>query len=449
MVMMAADISTLLRRGDCTAGDGSDGESSGPGALARGWNVDVRARPPRRDELWEAASRASRARSSRVRERRTGTGTEVAGRTVGLPPPPDSSAPGMQNGGPPLEVGITDGRDPRVATRPTRLRGAGQGPRRGAGGAGADLRHGDPVHGLLAAGRGRPQPVPAGERRGRRAGRRATRSSAPTRSGSSSCGAAEVLVDGGPEDGPPIEVLRRATDLGTVAPVDDLPPFAGGAVGYRRLRRGSLVERIPDSGRDEGGLPDAWFGLYDGVVALDRARQRLLLVALARIDGDPEAAWESAVRRLGTAPRGAPRPAATEPRPHTVPRPAGDPWQGWQATPSAEDYLAAVRRAREHILAGDIFQVVLSRRWRRMPRCTAAEIYRMLRLTNPSPYMFLFDTGQARILGSSPEMLVRVRGRRRWPPARSPAPAGAAATATRISGSRRSCSPTPRSGPST
>ncbi len=65
--------------------------------------------------------------------------------------------------------------------------------------------------------------------------------------------------------------------------------------------------------------------------------------------------------------------------------------------------------AREHILAGDIFQVVLSRRWRRMPRCTAAEVYRMLRLTNPSPYMFLFDTGQARVLGSSPEMLVRVR----------------------------------------
>ncbi len=72
--------------------------------------------------------------------------------------------------------------------------------------------------------------------------------------------------------------------------------------------------------------------------------------------------------------------------------------------------MAAVSKARDYILAGDIFQVVLSRRWRKMPRCTAAEIYRMLRLTNPSPYMFLFDTGQARILGSSPEMLVRVSG---------------------------------------
>jgi anthranilate synthase component 1 len=78
-------------------------------------------------------------------------------------------------------------------------------------------------------------------------------------------------------------------------------------------------------------------------------------------------------------------------------------------TPSEQDYLESVKKAREHILAGDIFQVVLSRRWRRVPRCTAGEIYRMLRLTNPSPYMFLIDTGQARILGASPEMLVRVR----------------------------------------
>jgi anthranilate synthase component 1 len=212
----------------------------------------------------------------------------------------------------------------------------------------------------------------------------------------------QVLVDGAPEEGSPIEVLRRATDLGSVAPVDDLPPFAGGAVGYVGYDAVRVVEpRVPDSGRDEGGLPDAWFGVFDGVVALDRARQRLRLVALARIEGNPSEAWEAAVRRLARL-RSALRSGGGGPRPHTVPRAHGDPWQGWRATPSAQNYLDGVRRAREHILAGDIFQVVLSRRWRRMPRCTAAEIYRMLRLTNPSPYMFLFDTGQARILGASP-----------------------------------------------
>jgi anthranilate synthase component 1 len=217
-----------------------------------------------------------------------------------------------------------------------------------------------------------------------------------------------VFVDGAPREGPPVEQLRRATDFGSVAPVDGLPPFAGGAMGYLGYDAVRLVETIPSSGRDEGGLPEAWFGLYDGVVALDRARQRLLLIVVARPERDAEAAWEETRRRLETMHRALAGGGAS-PRPHVIPEPeAGG--EGWQVTPSEEEYMEGVSRAREYILAGDIFQVVLSRRWRKMPRCTAAEIYRMLRLTNPSPYMFFFDTGQARILGSSPEMLVRVAG---------------------------------------
>ena len=217
-----------------------------------------------------------------------------------------------------------------------------------------------------------------------------------------------VFVDGAPCPGDPVTELRRATDLGTVAPVDGLPPFAGGAMGYLGYDAVRLVEAIPSSGRDEGGLPDAWFGLYDGIVALDRARRRLLLVVAARINDDVDGAWSAAQGRLAAMHR-ALLGGGDSPRPHVIPESSAG-WEGWRATPPEADYLAAVSRAREYILAGDIFQVVLSRRWRKMPRCTAAEIYRMLRLTNPSPYMFLFDTGQARIIGSSPEMLVRVSG---------------------------------------
>ncbi|MCK5376529.1 MAG: chorismate-binding protein [Acidobacteria bacterium] len=219
----------------------------------------------------------------------------------------------------------------------------------------------------------------------------------------------EAFVDGSPEVGPPVDVLRRATDLGSVAPIPELPPFIGGAMGYLGYDAVRLVEAIPSSGRDEGGLPDAWFGLYDGVVALDRARQRLLLIVAARVGDRPEVAWETALRRLRNL-HAALAGGGDGPLPHRIPKPVGDPWRGWSATPSESRYLEAVSRAREHILAGDVFQIVLSRRWRRMPRCTTDEIYRMLRLTNPSPYMFLLDTGQARILGSSPEMLVRVSG---------------------------------------
>jgi len=220
----------------------------------------------------------------------------------------------------------------------------------------------------------------------------------------------KVYVDGAPVEGAPLEALRRATDLGTAAPIDDMPPFVGGAMGYLGYDAVRVVEAIPDTGRDEGGLPEAWFGLYDGVVVSDRVRQRLLLAALARIEGDPEAAWDRAMHRLRSL-HAALITGAEGPRPHTLPEPAADPWSGWQETPPRAEYLEGVRRAREYILAGDIFQVVLSRRWRRMPRCTAAEVYRMLRLTNPSPYMFFLDTGQARILGASPETLVQVRGR--------------------------------------
>ena len=180
----------------------------------------------------------------------------------------------------------------------------------------------------------------------------------------------EALVDGAPVPGPPIPALRRATDCGEVAPVEGLPPFLGGAIGFLGYDAVRLVERIPAQGRDEGGLPDAWFGLYDGVVVLDRARQRLQLVVAARTADGAEAAWEWAGWRLERLRRSLLGEAAG-PQPHPIPEPTGDPWQGWAATPTEEAYLAGVATAREHILAGDIFQIVLSRRWRRMPRCPA------------------------------------------------------------------------------
>ena len=219
----------------------------------------------------------------------------------------------------------------------------------------------------------------------------------------------QAFVDGAPVDGSPLDILRRYTAAGRVAPFEDLPPFAGGAVGHVGYDAVRLVEVIPDTARDETGLPEAWFGLYDGVVALDRARQRLLLVALARVEDDPDSAWELAMGRLAALREGLEEGGGGGPQPHAIPEPAADPWPGWSATPTSEQFLEGVAAAREYILAGDIFQVVLSRRWRKVPRCTAAEAYRMLRLTNPSPYMFFLDTGQARIFGSSPEMLVRVR----------------------------------------
>ncbi|NOZ79720.1 MAG: anthranilate synthase component I family protein [Acidobacteria bacterium] len=218
-----------------------------------------------------------------------------------------------------------------------------------------------------------------------------------------------AYVDGAPVGGTPLDVLRRESDWGRVPPLDEFPPFCGGAVGYLGYDAVRTLENIPDTCTDEDGLGEAWFGLYDTIVALDRARQRLVLVTAARIGGDPTGAWRRAEDRLDALERKL-AGAGTALTVEEVPPVGTDPWEGWRPAPGDEAFLGMVRSAREEILAGEIFQVVLSRRWRRMPRTSAVEIYRMLRLTNPSPYMFLFDTGRARVLGASPEMLVRVRG---------------------------------------
>ena len=149
-----------------------------------------------------------------------------------------------------------------------------------------------------------------------------------------------VFVDGAPRPGDAVAELRSATDLGSVAPVDGLQPFAGGALGDLGYDAVRLVEAIPSSGRDEGGLPDAWFGLYDGVVALDRARQRLLLVVAVRVGEDPEESWKAARRRLAAVHRALLGDAAS-PRPHVIPDSAKG-WDGWVATPSEVEYMAGV-----------------------------------------------------------------------------------------------------------
>lgn len=218
----------------------------------------------------------------------------------------------------------------------------------------------------------------------------------------------QAFLDGAPQEGDPIAVLRQTADWGSVAPVDGAPPFAGGALGYLGYDAVRLIESIPDGGRDEDGLPEAWFGIYDAVVAIDHARQRLLLVVAARPGAHLAEAWEAARARIDRL-RRAVQTAGDEAPPRPVPRVPAGLRSDWSVTPDDDRFIQAVESARGFIEAGDIFQVVLSRRFRKRPRCIVAEIYRMLRLTNPSPYMYFLDTGTARIAGASPEMLVQVR----------------------------------------
>ena len=222
-----------------------------------------------------------------------------------------------------------------------------------------------------------------------------------------------VSVDGVEVEGAPLEVLRRTLTGAGHAPLEDLPPFAGGAVGWLGYDAVRLIERIPAHLPDPLGLPEAWFAVYPAVAALDRVRQRLMLIATVSTEGGGDQAYDQALVTLDRLEEVLASPL-DEARPAAVPSAdaATQPDPTWAVAPDDERFLAAVARARDEICAGECFQIVLSRRWSRSSSASPITLYRALRLANPSPYMFYLDAGEAQILGSSPETLARLRGNR-------------------------------------
>jgi len=188
----------------------------------------------------------------------------------------------------------------------------------------------------------------------------------------------------------------------SAAEVPDLPRFTGGAVGYLTYDSVRLFERIPDRHGAAAGLL-ASFSFYRSLVAFDHVRQRVVLIA----DAEPgsRAAFEraqSVLDGLEADLREGARPGAQRPR-----AALGD-----AAFGEGADFREAVGRAKEYIAAGDIFQVVLSRQKTVACALDPFTVYRALRMVNPSPYMYFLKEGETAVAGSSPEMLVRVEGRR-------------------------------------
>jgi len=226
---------------------------------------------------------------------------------------------------------------------------------------------------------------------------------------------------------PPVEVaqatgaldaLARATEALRAPALLDLP-LHGGAVGYLGYDVIREIEDIPATGRDDLGLPDVQLLFPRHVVALDHLRQVLTVVTnvvvadtedpdeLGRRYDEAVTACNAVVDRLSSA--ASPLPPAAPPEHRSV-----------EVAPSnlaPGEYQAQVERIKEHIRAGDTFQTVLSQRFSLETEVSAFELYRVLRVINPSPYLYLLDTGDAQIVGSSPEALVQVQGRRAetWP----------------------------------
>jgi len=211
----------------------------------------------------------------------------------------------------------------------------------------------------------------------------------------------------GPPGCDPMSVMKAILSRYRPIVANGLPRFCGGMVGYLAYESAHLFERVPLAPRPGLGLPDAIFLLTDTLVIFDHVKHRLLVVTNAQLRDDPTAAYEAAVHKIETIVSRLRRPLSMPP----TPLPGGA--NPWVSNFEQTDFEAAVQKAQGYIAAGDIFQVVLSQRLSRRTTADPFAIYRALRMLNPSPYMFYLELpGDLRLIGSSPEMLVRLDGRR-------------------------------------
>ncbi len=199
-------------------------------------------------------------------------------------------------------------------------------------------------------------------------------------------------------------VRRRAALL------SELPPFIGGAVGYAGYDVVRYSENLPHPPSDDRGLPDVSFALYDQMVVFDHVQKTLYVIVLADTSGSDnlEQTYGTACRRVDRIADRL-RSADSALDIHDVPSEserADEP--AFQSNFDRESFLRAVEKSVEYIRAGDIFQVVLSQRLSVETGIDPFEVYRSLRIVNPSPFMFFVRTDQTTLVGSSPEIMCRV-----------------------------------------
>jgi anthranilate synthase component 1 len=208
--------------------------------------------------------------------------------------------------------------------------------------------------------------------------------------------------------GDPLAALRTLIGASRIDLPEGLPAASAGLFGYLGYDMIRLVERLPDPNPDPIGMADAVLLRPSVVAVLDGVRNEVTVVAPAwAASGLPaRAAYAQAAERVMDAVRDLERPVPPGGRDLGDRAEVSDPVSNF----THEGYLAAVERAKAYIAAGDIFQVVPSQRWRQPFDLPPFALYRSLRRTNPSPFMFHFDFGDAQVIGASPEILVRVFG---------------------------------------
>jgi anthranilate synthase component 1 len=211
----------------------------------------------------------------------------------------------------------------------------------------------------------------------------------------------------------PLEELRKRVEAIRAVRLPGLPPFCGGAVGYAGYDTVRYYENLPNAPNDDRQLPDMAFSFYDQMVVFDNVTKSIDVVAMARLDKfgtDHQKAYEDACRRVDRLVHElSENPCDLKPFDIPPPGPVTIPYE---SNFTQADFQRAVEKCVEYIRAGDIFQVVFSQRLKVPIHAHPFEIYRTLRVINPSPFMFYVRTPSVTLVGSSPEVMVRVVDRK-------------------------------------
>jgi anthranilate synthase component I len=210
-----------------------------------------------------------------------------------------------------------------------------------------------------------------------------------------------------PQRDPPLKSLRKLLAKSALELPSPLPPMAAGVFGYLGYDMVRFIERLPDKAPDPLGTPDALLVRPTVVAVFDNVTSELTLVTPARARANQSAveAYEAARRRLARVQRTLERPLPRRPKP-TPPAVAPQP----RSNTTPDEYRALVTRCKEYARAGDVFQVVPSQRFLAPLAAPAFALYRALRRLNPSPFLFYLNFADFAVAGSSPEILVRLRG---------------------------------------
>ncbi|RMG70628.1 MAG: anthranilate synthase component I [Nitrospirae bacterium] len=221
--------------------------------------------------------------------------------------------------------------------------------------------------------------------------------------------AVEIVEDGKGRtyQGDPIDVLKR--ELSGYRPFDTetLPRFYGGAVGYIGYEMVKFFERVPDREKPSLNTDDMFFMIPDIVLIFDNLTHRLKIVCPVSVGQSPEDDYDRSVEKIKRV-----VDKLNSPLPLNNNRPNQKGGDFTSSFGSKEVFIEAVKKIKEYVRAGDVVQVVLSQRFDRECDIKPFNIYRALRVINPSPYMFFLNTGDTILIGSSPEILVRLEGRK-------------------------------------